>query len=121
VALLDVVAAWLLVVTWFVAWEAVTARLDRSRNEGGWLRAPVRIYVVEALLLTLLATLWFASIGSGGWPLVFAFIGLLMEWPGPVRHGLRAEDGSWRAFVRVASGVVRVVGAAALVAWWVRG
>jgi hypothetical protein len=119
VALLDVVTAWGLVSVWFVAWEAVTARLDRSRNAGGWLRAPVRIYVVEALVLTLLGTLWFASIGSGGWPLVFALLGLLMEWPGPVRHGLRAEDGSWRAFVRVATGTVRVVGAGAVLWWWI--
>ena len=118
-ALPDLLAAWGLVSVWFVAWEAVTARLDRSRNAGGWLRAPVRIYLAEALFVTLLGALWFASLGSGGWPLVFGFVGLLMEWPGPVRHGLRAQDGSWRAFVRVLSGVVRVVGAGGLMWWWI--
>ena len=69
--------------------------------------------------LTLLGTLWFASLGSGGWPLVFAFIGVLMEWPGPVRHGLHAPDGTRRALARVAGGVLRVVGAGAILWWWV--
>lgn len=118
-ALLDVVAAWLLVAAWFTAWEAVAARLDRGANGGGWLRAPVRIYVVEALFVALLGTLWFASLGSGGWMLVFALIGLLMEWPGPVRHGMRAPDGSRRAVFRVASGVLRLVGAGVILWWWV--
>jgi hypothetical protein len=31
----------------------------------------------EALLLTLLASLWFASLGHGGWVLVFLLLGLL--------------------------------------------
>lgn len=31
----------------------------------------------EALLLTLLASLWFASLGHGGWLLVFLLLGLL--------------------------------------------
>jgi hypothetical protein len=119
VALLDVVAAWALVASWFLVWEVAAARLARAGNAGGWLRAPARIYVTEALLLTLLGTLWFASLGSGGWPLVFAFIGVLMEWPGPVRHGLHAPDGTRRALARVAGGVLRVVGAGAILWWWV--
>ena len=118
-ALLDVVAAWLLVAGWFVGWELASARIERGATSGSWLRAPVRIYVVEALFVTLLGTLWFASLGSGGWPLVFGLIGLLMEWPGPVRHGLRAPDGSRRAVVRVVSGVGRLIGAGAILWWWV--
>ena len=118
-ALLDLIAAWLLVAAWFVGWELVSARLGRGANAGGWLRAPVRIYVAEAILVTLLGTLWFASLGSGGWPLIFGLIGLLMEWPGPVRHGFRAPDGSRRALVRVVSGAVRLVGAGAILWWWV--
>jgi hypothetical protein len=31
----------------------------------------------EALLFTLLGALWFASLGRGGWVLVFAFVGAL--------------------------------------------
>ncbi len=118
-ALTDVLAAWGLVSLWLVAWEAAAARLDRAGNAGGWLRAPVRVYVLEALLVTLLGTLWFASIGSGGWPIVFGFVGLLMEWPGPLRHGLRAQDGSGRALGRVVSGTARVIGAGAILWWWI--
>ena len=118
-ALLDGVAAWALVTFWFLAWEVAATRLDRSGNAGGWLRAPARSYVAEALVLSLLGTLWFASLGSGGWPIVFALIGLLMEWPGPVRHGLRAPDGSRRALYRVVTGMLRVIGAGAILWWWV--
>ena len=40
-------------------------------------RRSATVLVCEALVLTLLGTLWFASIGRGGWVLVFAFIGAL--------------------------------------------
>ena len=40
-------------------------------------RRSAAVLVCEALVLTLLGTLWFASIGRGGWILVFAFIGAL--------------------------------------------
>lgn len=118
-ALPDVLVAWILVAGLFIGWEVVSTRLDRAGNAGGWLRAPARIYIAEALFVTLLGTLWFASLGSGGWPLVFALLGILMEWPGPVRHGLRAADGSRRALYRVATGVARVLAAGALLWWWV--
>ena len=49
---------------------------------GGWAtgqrnRRSATVLACEALVLTLLGTLWFASIGPGGWVLVFAFIGVL--------------------------------------------
>ena len=40
-------------------------------------RRSATILTCEALVLTLLGTLWFASIGKGGWILVFALVGLL--------------------------------------------
>ena len=40
-------------------------------------RRSATVLVCEALLLTLLGALWFASIGKGGWVLVFAFVGTL--------------------------------------------
>ena len=40
-------------------------------------RRSAAVLVGEALLLTLLGALWFGSIGSGGWVLVFAFVGVL--------------------------------------------
>ena len=114
----ELLAAWGMVTALFLLWEAVSVRLSHAGNAGGWLRAPIRIYVVEALLLTLLGTLWFASIGSGTWPLVFLLIGVLMEWPGPVRHGLRSPDGSGSAAKRLALGALRVVLAGAVMWLW---
>ena len=43
-----------------------------------------RVYtrpLVEALLLTLIASLWFDSLGSGGWWLLFLLIGALVTSP----------------------------------------
>jgi hypothetical protein len=40
-------------------------------------RGAVLVLAGEALLFTLLGALWFASIGRGGWVLVFAFVGAL--------------------------------------------
>ena len=40
-------------------------------------RRNAAVLLCEALVLTLLGALWFASIGKGGWVLVFAGIGLL--------------------------------------------
>lgn len=40
-------------------------------------RRSAAVLICEAFVLTLLGTLWFASLGKGGWVLVFAFIGVL--------------------------------------------
>lgn len=119
-ALWELLVAWALVSALFLVWEAVSMRLSHAGNAGGWLRAPARIYITEALVLTLLGTLWFASIGSGTWPLVFFFLGILMEWPGPVRHGIHAPDGSRPAARRILLGTLRVVAAGAVM-WGVVG
>src|SRR5574337_664297 len=112
--LTDLLVGWGLVAAWLLAWEVAAARLDHAGNASGWLRAPVQVYLGEALLVTLLGTLWFASLGSSGWPLVFLLLGALMEWPGPRRHGVRAPDGSRRAALRLAAGMLRIVGAGAV-------
>jgi len=67
-----------------------------------------RIQVVEAVLLTLFAALWFASLGHGGWWVLFAVLGLLMEGPVRARHlaGPPSVPGRWWAAV---IGTVRVV------------
>lgn len=115
----EVLVAWGLTAVLFVTWEAVAVRLSHAGNSGGWLRAPLRVYVLEALLVTLLGTLWFASLGSGTWPLIFILIGILMDWPGPVRHGLRSPDGSGPALRRVGLGAFRMLLAGAVLWWWV--
>jgi hypothetical protein len=71
----------------------------------------------ESLVLTLLAALWFGSLGSGGWPLLFLLLGLLVAGSG---RGLRF------AFLRSREGlewgllgadVVRYLLAGGLLAW----
>lgn len=55
-------------------------------------RRNAAVLICEALVLTLLGVLWFASIGKGGWVLVFALVGLLASgtdrWLSAVATGL---------------------------------
>jgi hypothetical protein len=60
----------------------------------GWVTGPRErrnavALAAEALVLTLLAGLWFASLGNGGWVPVFLLIGLLASGPagGPAPQG----------------------------------
>lgn len=116
-SLTEVAVAWLLTAVWFVIWEMGAARLSRGSNAGGWLRAPVQIYLAEALVLTLFGALWFGSLGSGGWPLMFGFLGLLMEWPGSLRVGQRPPGTARRRARLILGGILRVIGAGAIM-WW---
>ena len=116
-ALSEIGLAWLLVAACFLCWEVAAARLERGSNAGGWLRAPAQVYVAEALVLTLFGALWFASLGSGGWVLMFALLGLLMEWPGPLRTGQRSPLPARKRAATTVAGVVRVILAGALM-WW---
>lgn len=61
-----------------LAWAAVAALFAGF----GWLagarrRGSAAVLAAESLFLTLLASLWFASLGSGGWLLVFLLVGIL--------------------------------------------
>lgn len=65
----------------------------------GWVIGPRKrgnaaALAAEALALTLLASLWFASLGHGGWVLVFLLLGLLcsaVTSPPWTRNGLRTS------------------------------
>ena len=71
-------AAWLL----FLLWEAVEGKVAVGTREPGRtvLRRAPGAYFIEALLFTLIAGLWFASLGHGGGWLLFGLVGLLVEW-----------------------------------------
>ncbi|MGH7675499.1 MAG: hypothetical protein ACREMV_09530 [Gemmatimonadales bacterium] len=74
--------------------------------------------VAEAGVLTLFASLWFDSLGHGGWWLLFLFVGLLAAFPMRLQ-GLRDVPPALRR-PRVIEGVidtVRYVIAGALLAW----
>ncbi|HXE58217.1 MAG TPA: hypothetical protein VNK43_09460 [Gemmatimonadales bacterium] len=116
--------AWALVGAWFLVWEELGRRLapragvkERQRGVGAWFRAHGRLPLAEAALLTLVAGLWFGSLGHGGWGLLFALLGLLIEVPSRFRFGHRATDGGMRRWVLIAAGVGRVLVAGGLLAW----
>ena len=67
------VLAWLGVLALFLLAEAVPALL-RGRSV-----CTCSLSAAQALLLTLLGALWFASLGTGEWWLIFLLMGGLME------------------------------------------
>jgi hypothetical protein len=104
VTLLRLAGGALGVALWFALWALAARKL----SDGGPLR--FRVEVIEAILLAMFASLWFASLGHGGWWLLFGVLGLLIE--GPVRARHRAGDppatAAWRPLVL---GTLRIVGA----------
>lgn len=111
-ALARIVAGWLAAWGFFLAWEAVEARVAGSPKEPGRtvLRRAPGAYFIEALLLALIAGLWFASLGHGGAWLLFGLIGLLVEWAGWMRIA-GMDDAPFPPLVHVLLGGLR--GAAA--------
>ncbi|MCU0620247.1 MAG: hypothetical protein MUC69_01945 [Gemmatimonadales bacterium] len=77
-------------------------------------RAPRWLPFAEALPFTLLAALWFASLGRGGWPLVLALVALVVELPALLRDGWPPERRRWREALL---GAARLVVAALLLRW----
>ncbi|TFG43568.1 MAG: hypothetical protein E4H41_09085 [Gemmatimonadales bacterium] len=106
--LLGWMATWIL----FLVWEAVEGKVAGGTGEPGrkLLRRAPGAYFIEALLFTLIAGLWFASLGHGGWWLVFGLMGLLVEWAGWMRVA-NMDDSPFPPLVHVLLGGLR--GAAA--------
>jgi hypothetical protein len=95
-----ILLAWLVVGAWLAIWAFGERRMTGAEWPS---TAELAQLAGEALLLALFAALWFGSLGSGAWWLVFLLVGGLMAWP-----------------VRSLAGVVRiarVVGAGGLLAW----
>jgi hypothetical protein len=76
-ALGSIALAWGVVAAWLAVWDIAERRLTGAGSRAMQLWWPAG----EALLLTLLAALWFGSLGAGGWGLVFLLLGALREWP----------------------------------------
>lgn len=116
-----IVLAWLPVGAWFIAAGWAGRRLvgvplpapgAERRRAVGWTLG-------EAAVVTLFASLWFDSLGAGGWWLLFLLIGLLAAFPARLpalaaRALPRAEI--WLALLDTA----RYLGAGALLAWRLR-
>jgi hypothetical protein len=102
------VALWFIAVAWFVEQWA-------ERGSEGLARRLVRVSG-EALVTTLLASLWFDSLGHGGWWLLFLLLGVLAGFPTRWRD---AESGASSTRRAVALGLIdaaRYVAAGALLA-----
>lgn len=77
------VLAWLPVAVWFVLGTYVISLFVPAVSKppsqpGVWVAVESSLLkwrLVEAALLTLFASLWFDSLGSGGWWLLFALVG----------------------------------------------
>jgi hypothetical protein len=108
VSLTWLLAAAVLVTIWFYLWALGMHRLMPAAGPGR-----PRIEWVEAILLTLFADLWFASLGHGQWWVLFLTVALLIEGPVRLRHrsGFPAEPLPWRP---VLLGTIRLLGAGAL-------
>jgi hypothetical protein len=68
----------------------------------------------EAILLTMFAALWFASLGHGGWWLLFAVLGALVE--GPIRFRHRADAPVTTPWIPLLAGTARMVAAGGVLA-----
>ncbi len=90
-ALTRIVLAWLGCSAWFGLTDVAMSRVRGSTVSS---RGPLPLWtaLVEGVLFTLFAALWFGSYGPGrgGWILVFLLMGLLFELP------IRLKDGSQR-------------------------
>jgi hypothetical protein len=108
---------WAAVTIWFFLFELIEQRVVGPAPATGRLRAGWKVYVGDAILLTLFAGLWFASLGHGGWVLLFLVVGLLIEGPGRYRDGSGPMDLSRKGVLRIGLGLVRVVVAGGILAW----
>lgn len=117
-ALTRVVLGWLATWVFFLGWEAVEARVAGGPKEPGrtLLRRAPGAYFIEALLLALIAGLWFASLGHGGAWLLFGLIGLLVEWAGWMRIA-GMDDTPFPPLVHVLLGGLRGAAAGTLLSF----
>lgn len=118
------VLAWALTAGWFViatrAIAALVAWLAVPAGQTGPPPAPPPAWItwraVEAALVTLFAALWFHSLGSGGWWLVFLLVGALATIPMWLRA--RGDQPPRQALVVGAcADIGRYVVAGAVLAW----
>lgn len=119
------VLAWVPVTVWFVIATVATALFAGMPSrppgeESRWVGLPRSLFMwrlVEAGLLTLLASLWFDSLGAGTWWLVFLLVGAIATTP--TWLALRPTDArrgrGW--FFGASADLARYVLAGAILAW----
>ena len=114
--------AWVAVSGWFLAarWAARRWMLRDAAAPAPWAvgAGAARATALEAAGVTLFASLWFDSLGHGGWWLVFVLVGLLVAFA--PRLGQAPPDPPPARRTTLVAGladVVRYVGAGAVLAW----
>ena len=117
------VLAWIVVAAWFgLATFVITyivATLSASPQQNYAIAVPATLLkwrILEAGLLTMIASLWFDSLGSGQWWLLFVLIGALATVP--IWYGSPPAETTRRALIAGAvADVGRYVIAGGLLAW----
>jgi hypothetical protein len=113
----QLVLGWAVTALWFVIWEVLPGR---RRHLGPREALGHRVLLelgAESLLLTLFAALWFGSLGHGGWPLLFAVLGLLIALPPRLRARHHFPIPSPLRWGEISLDVLRLVVAGGLLAW----
>jgi len=118
------VLAWVPVAAWFVIATAGSALLvgTRSRQSGEeswWVGVlPVLKWrLVEAALLTMFGSLWFDSLGTGEWWLVFLLVGAIAGTPTWIPFRPTDPRSTRASLVGASTDLARYVLAGAILAW----
>jgi hypothetical protein len=114
--------AWLAVGVWFLAvrWAARRWMLHDATATAPWApgAAAARATALEAAGVTLFASLWFDSLGHGGWWLLFLLLGLLVTLAPRLGHAPPPSSRPRRTTLLAGlADVARYVGAGAVLAW----
>jgi hypothetical protein len=125
VTLTRFVLAWVPVAAWFEIATAGSVLLvgPPSRppgRDGVWAGLPrplLKWRLVEAALLTMLASLWFDSLGTGEWWLVFLLVGALAATPVWLAFRPTDERRGRASLVGASADLARYVLAGAILAW----
>jgi hypothetical protein len=116
VTLTRLVLAWIPVTLVFLLGSGPAARREAPEGLWGFTRADLAGRSAEAAVATLFGALWFASLGHGGWWLLFFLVGLLValaRYPDPTS----GVSGTREATVRAVRDMVRYLAAGAILAW----
>jgi hypothetical protein len=114
--------AWLPVAALFVVAPPIGERWDASIGTAyfvwSYSRWEVLWRLVEAVVVVLFASLWFDTLGAGGWWLLFFLVGLLVAFPRRLVLWRSVEPPRRRALlVHAWLDVARYVAAGGLLAW----
>ncbi len=114
--------AWLPVALLFVVTPPIGYREDVSAGNSyfvwSYSRWEVRWRLVEAAVVVLFGSLWFDTLGAGGWGVLFFLVGLLVAFPRRLVMWPYVEPSRRRTLlVHAWLDVARYVAAGGLLAW----